>query len=166
MPHARFKAMAFRPDSGYRIPRSDLRKLLDSARYGRNFPLIFTSGVCRLSAHFTRAITDLERAILMAAVDNKHQIEIMAVNVQSGVSRKTGLPFSIPKAQCIVRGHDGAIQIGELNLSKELAETLPGKYLAEFELGVSYERMIVPRITVLHPVSELAKPAAPVPKAT
>lgn len=88
----------------------------------------------------------------MSAIDSKHLIEIIAINVQSGTAKKTGNPYAIHKAQCVVRGPDNSVQIGELNLPKELAEkTPPGKYLAEFELGVSFERLVVPRITSLHP---------------
>lgn len=87
----------------------------------------------------------------MSAVDNKHLVEIVAINVQKGDSKKTGRPYEIHKAQCVVTGPDGAMSIGELNLSKELAvSTAPGKYLVEFELAVSYERMVIPRIIALH----------------
>ncbi len=95
----------------------------------------------------------------MSAIDNKHEIEIVAINIQSGISKKTGQPFAIPKAQCVVSGPDGSKQIGELNLPKEIAATTtPGKYLAEFELAVSYERLVVPRIVSLHALG--ASPAA------
>lgn len=100
----------------------------------------------------------------MAAVDNKHLIEILAVNKQSGTARKSGNPYEIYKAQCVVKGPDQSIQVGELNLPKSLIETTPGKYLAEFELGVNFDRMIVPMITKLHPFGDSAKSAA-APKA-
>lgn len=101
----------------------------------------------------------------MAAVDNKHLIEIVAVNKQSGTAKKSGNPYEIYKAQCIVKGPDQSIQVGELNLPKSLIETTPGKYLAEFELGVNFDRMVIPMITKLHPFGEGAKPAAAAPKA-
>ncbi len=98
----------------------------------------------------------------MAAVDNKHLIEIVGINIQSGKSKKTGNDYAIHKAQCVVRGPDQSVQIGELNLPKEIAEkTTPGKYLAEFELGVSFERLVVPRITALHAWGEPGAPKAP-----
>lgn len=97
----------------------------------------------------------------MSAVDNKHLIEIIAINVDGGISKKTGLPWQMHKAQCVVRGPDNSIQIGELLLPRDLAEnTTPGNYLAEFELGVSFERVIVPRITVLHPHGKTASAGA------
>lgn len=87
----------------------------------------------------------------MAAIDNKHLVEIIAVNRDSGISKKTGNPWEMCKAQCIVRGPDNLMKIGELILPKALSETPPGKYLVEFELDVSFERVVVPRITQLHP---------------
>jgi hypothetical protein len=105
----------------------------------------------------------------MSAVDNKHLLEILAVNLQKGISKKTGNPYEIYKAQCVVKGPDQSIQVGELNLPKHLKETTPGKYLAEFELGVNVERLLVPVITNLHPWGDTGKPAAdsvkPSPKA-
>lgn len=87
----------------------------------------------------------------MPAIDNKHLINIVAVNVDEGVSKKSGLPWKMHKAQCVVTGPDGKTQIGELMLPRSLAETAPGKYLAEFQLAVSYERTIIPQIVALHP---------------
>ncbi|WP_293781260.1 hypothetical protein [uncultured Oxalicibacterium sp.] len=99
----------------------------------------------------------------MAAVDTKHLINIIAVNKDSGISKRTQQPWEMYKAQCVVRGPDNSVKIGELILPKSLAETTPGDYLAEFELDVSFERVVVPRITALHPHG---KSAAPAPKAT
>jgi hypothetical protein len=97
----------------------------------------------------------------MSAVDNKHLIEILAVNKASGISGKTGKPWEILKAQCIVKGPDNSVQVGELNLPKSLLETTPGKYLAEFELGVNFDLKVIPVITKLHPHGDAAnKPAA------
>lgn len=101
----------------------------------------------------------------MAAVDNKHLIEIIAVNKESGIAKRTGNPFEMHKAQCVVRGPDNSVQIGELILPKDLADTTPGTYLAEFELAVSFERIVVPRITVLHPHGSKATSPAPQAKA-
>lgn len=96
----------------------------------------------------------------MSAIDNKHLIEIIAINEDSGTSKRTGNPWKMYKAQCVVRGPDGVVKIGELILPKQLAETTkPGRYLAEFELDVSFERLVVPRITALHAHGDTAKPA-------
>jgi hypothetical protein len=102
----------------------------------------------------------------MSAIDNKHLIEIVAINEASGISKKTGNAWTMHKAQCVVRGPDNSVVIGELMLPKELAlTTTPGKYLAEFELGVSFERIVVPRITALHVFGETAKPVPQANKA-
>lgn len=100
----------------------------------------------------------------MSAVDNKHLIEILAVNPEGGVSKKTGLPWQMYKAQCVIKGPDNSIKIGELNLSDKMKDTAPGKYLAEFELGVSFENKVIPLLTKLHPYGDTAKPA-PAPAA-
>lgn len=98
----------------------------------------------------------------MAAIDNKHLIEIISINVRSGVARASGRPYEIHEAQCVIHGPDGAKAVGQLNLPKLLADsTKPGRYLAEFELAVSMDRMVVPRVTVLHVHSTPA--AVPIP---
>lgn len=96
----------------------------------------------------------------MPAVDTKHLINIIAVNKEGGISKKTGNPWEMYKAQCVIRGPDNSVKIGELILPKTLAETTPGDYLAEFELDVSFERVVVPRITALHPHGNKSAPAA------
>ncbi len=87
----------------------------------------------------------------MSAIDNKHLIEIVSVQESSGVSRKTGNPWKMYRAQCVVTGGDSGAKVGELLLPDSLKDTEPGKYLAEFQLDVSFERLVVPRITALHP---------------
>ena len=86
----------------------------------------------------------------MAAVDNKHLIEILAVNHESGIGKKTGQPWEMWKAQCVIKGPDNSIKIGELTLSKSMKDTPPGRYLAEFELGVNFDNKVVPLLTKLH----------------
>ena len=94
----------------------------------------------------------------MSAIDSKHLIEIIAVNKESGIAKKSGNPWEMHKAQCIVRGPDGVVKIGELILPKTMADTPPGKYLAGFELDVSFERVVVPRIVELHPWGNPVQP--------
>ncbi len=86
----------------------------------------------------------------MSAIDNKHLIDILAVNQSSGVSAKSGKAWEMYRAQCVVIGPDNSTKIGELLLPRDLKETAPGRYLAEFELDVSFDRLVVPRITALH----------------
>lgn len=87
----------------------------------------------------------------MSAIDNKHLLNIVAVNKESGIAKKTGNPWEMHKAQCVVTGPDGSTKIGELMLPKALADTPPGRYLAEIQLAVSFERLVVPQIIALHP---------------
>lgn len=92
----------------------------------------------------------------MSAIDNKHLIEIVSVQESSGVSRKTGSPWKMYRAQCVVTGGDKGAKVGELLLPDTLKETQPGKYLAEFQLDVNFERLVIPRITALHPHASAA----------
>jgi len=99
----------------------------------------------------------------MSAIDNKHLIDIVAVSHAAGVSKKTGNAWEMYRAQCVVSGPDNAIKVGELLLPNTLKDTAPGRYLAEFELDVSFDRLVVPRITALHPHGSnkpVAKPDA------
>ena len=96
----------------------------------------------------------------MSAIDNKHLIDIVSVQEASGISRKTGNPWKMYRAQCVVTGGDSGAKVGELLLPDSLKDTTPGKYLAEFQLDVSFERLVVPRITALHPHGANARPQA------
>ena len=96
----------------------------------------------------------------MSAIDNKHLIDIVAINQSSGVSAKSGKAWEMFRAQCVVSGPDNSTKIGELLLPRDLKETIPGRYLAEFELDVSFDRLVVPRITALHPHNSGSKPVA------
>lgn len=95
----------------------------------------------------------------MAAVDNKHQLQILAVNLSEGKSKRTGNDWRMHKAQCVMQGPDGSVQVGELLLPKSMAHVPPGKYLAEFELGINYDRLVVPVLTQLHPSDPATKSA-------
>jgi hypothetical protein len=103
----------------------------------------------------------------MSAVDNKHLIQILGVKVDSGISKRTQQPWEMRKAQCAVTGPDGSIQVGVLMLPKAWKEDpVPGKYLAEFELGIDFENRIVPVLTKLHSFNDAAKPSPSAPKAS
>jgi hypothetical protein len=88
-------------------------------------------------------------------------LEILAINVQSGKSKKTGNDFSLPKAQCIIRAADGKIEVGELILPKHLEATVVGVYDADYVLGVDMQGKVVPRITALRPFQVKPSAAAP-----
>jgi len=98
----------------------------------------------------------------MSAIDNKHLIDIVGISHASGISKKSGNAWEMYRAQCVVSGPDNAVKVGELLLPNALKDTAPGRYLAEFELDVSFDRLVVPRITALHPHGSgkpVAKPA-------
>lgn len=86
----------------------------------------------------------------MSAIDSKNKIQLLNTHVEKGVSRKTGMPFEIAKGQCVVHTPEG-LRVGVLRITKELIDTAPGEYLAEFALGLDYENNLVPRIVGLHP---------------
>lgn len=96
----------------------------------------------------------------MAAIDNKHLIEILTIISESGISKKTGQPWQMWKAQCVIRGGDNDIKVGVLNVSEKMKDTPPGKYLAEFELGVNFENKVIPLLTKLHAHGDTAKAVA------
>jgi hypothetical protein len=63
-------------------------------------------------------------------------LEILLVNVKTGTSKKTGQPFAIPEAHCILRNDDGtAGAVGVLQVPKALEEVAkPGIFTAVFAL--------------------------------
>lgn len=87
-------------------------------------------------------------------------LEILVVNFQIGKSKKTGDDYSLPKAQCVIRGADGKIEVGEMILPKHLNETVAGIYDADYVLGVDMNGKVVPRITALRPFNNQVRPAA------
>lgn len=66
-------------------------------------------------------------------------IEVLLVNVKEGTSKKTGNPYKISEAHCILRNDDGSAgAVGVLNVPKSLeAVAIPGVYTAGFALEVS-----------------------------
>lgn len=63
-------------------------------------------------------------------------LEILVVNVKTGVSKKTGNPYSIPEAHCVLRNDDGTVgAVGVLKVPKTLeAVAKPGIFTAAFAL--------------------------------
>lgn len=92
----------------------------------------------------------------MAAIDNKHLIEILTIIPEGGISKQSGKPWQMWKAQCVIKGPDNSIKVGVLNVSEKMKDTPPGKYLAEFELGVNFENKVIPLLTALHPHGDTA----------
>lgn len=151
--------MAFRPDSGYRIPRSEVARLLNPPAPVDPAGIDFTKIFLASARNFGVGIDAIFRGYKMVPV----KLEILDVIEQSGVAKATGRPYQIHRAQCVLHGADGNRKIGELNLPRDLAETKPGVYMASFELSVSMDRLIVPRIIALTPFG--ASPVLPLEKA-
>lgn len=63
-------------------------------------------------------------------------LEILVVNTKSGNSKKTGQPYSIPEAQCVLKNDDGTVAaVGVLVIPKQLEEQAkPGSYTGTFAL--------------------------------
>jgi hypothetical protein len=85
-------------------------------------------------------------------------IEILKINdVKSGVS-KSGKPYKLQDAECILRADDGSPQhVGVLNLPRHMVDEAapkPGLYSGTFTLQASYvDRRIEAVLTGLTPVS-------------
>ncbi|CAN0639936.1 MULTISPECIES: cellulose synthase [Burkholderia cepacia complex] len=102
---------------------------------------------------------------------SKQKLTILSINVRNGVSQKSGRPYTIREAQCILeQSVDGAsnIVVGVINLPESLADRTPGEYLAEFALaqgnGTDAGRL-VPRIVSLLPYGNVRPQAKPEAKA-
>jgi hypothetical protein len=95
------------------------------------------------------------------ATDSKHHLTILAFKTIDYRNKKTNAPEQMKLAQCVVRSKsevDGkAVEstlVGELLMPKAMNETLPGEYLAEFELSVGQDLRIGSRLTALHPLRQ------------
>lgn len=101
-------------------------------------------------------------------MSSKQKLTILSINTRSGTSQKTGRPYTIREAQCILEQQStdagSSIVVGVINLPEALADRQPGEYLAEFALAQgngSDSGKLVPRIVSLAPFGQLkAKPAA------
>ncbi|KAA0088754.1 cellulose synthase [Paraburkholderia sp. T12-10] len=85
---------------------------------------------------------------------NKQKLTVLQVIKRAGVSSRTGKPWEIHSAQCVleqsVKG-ETELLVGTINLPKELKEVGAGDYLAEFAFFQSMEGKLEPRITSLVP---------------
>lgn len=104
-------------------------------------------------------------------MSNTQKLTIIAINSRAGVSAKTGRPYSMHEAQCILTEEvvdaNGAVapqvKVGRVNVADELKDTTPGDYLAEYKLFVSRDGELVARIVGLKGLN--ARPAANASKA-
>lgn len=87
-------------------------------------------------------------------------LEILVINVKSGDSKKTGRPFSISEAHCVLRNDDGtAGAVGVLVVPKSLeAVAKQGKFTASFALQAAsfgeQQGRIVAQLVGLTPIPD------------
>lgn len=98
----------------------------------------------------------------------KQKLTILAIASTSGISKKSGLPFEIKTAHCVLTQHSEAggeqVVVGTINLPRDFKDIQPGDYLAEFSFGMGYgqdQGRLVPQIVSLSAFG----PAKPQPKA-
>jgi hypothetical protein len=85
---------------------------------------------------------------------NKQKVTILDIAHRSGVAKKTGNPWAIHEAQCILEQETSegkSILVGTINLPDVLKDSTPGDYLAEFALFRSMEGKLEPRVVSLQP---------------
>lgn len=95
---------------------------------------------------------------------SKQKLTILQVIEKTGISTKTGKPWEIHSAQCILEQetekNGRELLVGTVNLPKDLWASQPGDYLAEFGLAQSMDGKIEARIVSLVPFGmPKAKPA-------
>lgn len=88
----------------------------------------------------------------------KQLLEILSSENKSGIGKKSGSAYSMTICQCVVTDSEtGEIKVGELTLPKDHPEPLPGKYEAEFKIGVDYQTKKIGGVLVgLTPASKVA----------
>lgn len=85
---------------------------------------------------------------------SRQKLTIVDVIERSGVSQKTGRPYTIRTAQCIleqVTSEGSQCLVGTIFLPDALKDAPRGEYLAEFALAQSREGELVPRLVSLQP---------------
>lgn len=63
-------------------------------------------------------------------------LQILVVNTKEGTSKKSGQPYKIPEAQCVLINDDGTVAaVGVLVIPKQLEDQAkPGTYTGAFAL--------------------------------
>jgi hypothetical protein len=89
---------------------------------------------------------------------SKQKLTILEVHERSGIVRRTGNPWRIHEAQCILEQQDGegkkSVVVGTINLPEAITrDGVPpsGDYVAEFAFARSMEGRLEPRIVSLAP---------------
>ncbi len=84
--------------------------------------------------------------------DGRDTIQILKTSQHNGTS-KAGKPYSMTRAQCVIRDGYGNIAVGELILPKELEDPGPGVYVPKYGVAVDMTRTVVGRLVALERVS-------------
>lgn len=96
-------------------------------------------------------------------MSSRQKLQIVDVIENSGISQRTGKPYTMRRAQCVLHQQttDGEqFVVGTIFLPEALKECGRGEYLAEFAFAQSREGELVPRIVSLQPFSAPPKPVA------
>lgn len=94
---------------------------------------------------------------------SKQKLQIVDVIERSGVSQRTGKPYTMRNAQCVLHQFTPEGEqcvVGTIFLPESLKDCGRGEYLAEFAFSQSREGELVPRIVSLQPYGTVPKPVA------
>lgn len=118
------------------------------------------------------ALFDANRIVTLALVGDlierqmmKNTIQILHVTQRTGLSQKTGKPYDMRSAQCIVHKVNrdtGVVEplIGELMLPERFKESKPGTYEVEFEVSIDKEKRVGAQVATMVPVAEVSGKAS------
>src|SRR6266702_401769 len=85
---------------------------------------------------------------------SKQKLTILEVAHRSGIAKKTGNPWAIHEAQCILEQENESgksIVVGTINLPDALKDSPAGEYLADFSFFKSMDGKLEPRVVSLVP---------------
>lgn len=85
-------------------------------------------------------------------MSSKQKLTILDVIVRNGISQRTGKPYTMRTAQCVLEQsttEGPQIVVGTITLPEAMKDHGKGEYLAEFALTQSREGELVPRIVSL-----------------
>ncbi|MGF7186986.1 hypothetical protein [Robbsia andropogonis] len=98
---------------------------------------------------------------------NKQKLSVLAVEHRAGISQKTGRPWAMHEAQCVLTQESAdkgeQVLVGTINLPDHLKDTVPGDYLADFAFFRSMDGRLEPRVVSLAPLGgsrPVARPKA------
>ncbi|KKB61113.1 hypothetical protein WM40_25090 [Robbsia andropogonis] len=94
----------------------------------------------------------------------RQKLQIVGITERTGVSAKTGKPYCMRTAQCILhqeKPEGTQLVVGTILLPNEVKGAAVGEFLADFEFMQSRDGALVPTIVELHPYgSSTQKPTA------